>query len=73
MFAVQQQFAVKTVQVNKINKQCKASFVQDMKKVRNTIRLSITLKKEEGRSEFCFGASSSSVLRESESARVFVL
>ena len=33
MFAVQQTFATKTVQVNKVNKTTKASFVQDMKKV----------------------------------------
>ncbi len=37
MFAVQQTFATKTVQVNKVNKTTKASFVQDMKKV-NTLR-----------------------------------
>ena len=37
MFAVQQTFATKTVQVNKVNKTTKASFVQDMKKV-NTMR-----------------------------------
>ena len=34
MFAVQQSFATKTVQVNKVNKTTKASFVQDMKKVK---------------------------------------
>ena len=34
MFAVQQTFATKTVQVNKVNKTTKASFVQDMKKVK---------------------------------------
>jgi len=39
MFAVQQTFATKTVQVNKVNKTTKASFVQDMKKVNMHINL----------------------------------
>ena len=39
MFAVQQTFATKTVQVNKVNKTTKASFVQDMKKVNMHIDL----------------------------------